>query len=112
MLAVCLSVLEDGLTLAATAVFSSIAFSMRSIGFVLSRSPHVLPIFVRARREEEYGEIREESLLLRSEEEDVARAPTRSRRIKVEFAVPRAATTVGKAREIRFVDDENSRGAK
>ena len=116
MLAVCLSVLEDGMTLAATVVFSSIAFSMRSIGFVLSRSPHVLPLFVRARREAEYGELREG--LLRSEEEDRARAPTRSRRITVEFAVPRVATTLGKAREIRFVKDEmdeandEARGAK
>jgi len=117
MLAVCCSkILEDGLTLAVSALFSSIAFSMRSIGFVLSRSPHVLPLFVRKAREKEYGEIRES--LLRSEEEDVTRAPTRSRRIKVEFAVPRAATTLGKAREIRFVDemdeanDDEARGAK
>ena len=50
---IALSVIEDVLTLATTIVASSIAFSMRSIGFVLLKSPHVVPVFKRGARERE-----------------------------------------------------------
>ena len=48
---IALSVIEDVLTLATTMVASSIAFSMRSIGFVLLKSPHVVPVFKMGARE-------------------------------------------------------------
>ena len=68
---IALSVIEDVLTLATTIVASSIAFSMRSIGFVLLKSPHVVPVFKRGAREREYAEIRdEEKRLLEKEKEE------------------------------------------
>ena len=69
---IALSVIEDVLTLATTIVASSIAFSMRSIGFVLLKSPHVVTSrCLRGVREREYEEIRdEEKRLLEKEKEE------------------------------------------
>ena len=108
-----LSVIEDVLTLATTIVASSIAFSMRSIGFVLLKSPHVVPVFKRGAREREYAEIRdEEKRLLEKEKEEEEEDDSASlRRIEMEFAVPRAPTVVGKAREILF-QEQNQEDAK
>ena len=110
---IALSVIEDVLTLATTIVASSIAFSMRSIGFVLLKSPHVVPVFKRGAREREYAEIRdEEKRLLEKEKEEEEEDDSASlRRIEMEFAVPRAPTVVGKAREILF-QEQNQEDAK
>lgn len=107
------SVIEDVLTLATTIVASSIAFSMRSIGFVLLKSPHVVPVFKRGAREREYEEIRdEEKRSLEKEKEEEEKDDASSlRRIEMEFAIPRAPTVVGKAREILF-QEQNQEDAK
>ena len=110
---IALSVIEDVLTLATTIVASSIAFSMRSIGFVLL-SPHVVTSrCLRGVREREYAEIRdEEKRLLEKEKEEEEEDDSASlRRIEMEFAVPRAPTVVGKAREILF-QEQNQEDAK
>ena len=110
---IALSVIEDVLTLATTIVASSIAFSMRSIGFVLL-SPHVVTSrCLRGVREREYAEIRdEEKRLLEKEKEEEEEDDNASlRRIEMEFAVPRAPTVVGKAREILF-QEQNQEDAK
>ena len=111
---IALSVIEDVLTLATTIVASSIAFSMRSIGFVLLKSPHVVTSrCLRGVREREYEEIRdEEKRLLEKEKEEEEEDDSASlRRIEMEFAVPRAPTIVGKAREILF-QEQNQEDAK
>ena len=111
---IALSVIEDALTLATTIVASSIAFSMRSIGFVLLKSPHVVTSrCLRGVREREYEEIRdEEKRLLEKEKEEEEEDDSASlRRIEMEFAVPRAPTVVGKAREILF-QEQNQEDAK
>ena len=110
---IALSVIEDVLTLATTIVASSIAFSMRSIGFVLLKSPHVVPNFSRGAREREYEEIRDEEkrLLEKEKEEEEEDDASSLRRIEMEFAIPRAPTVVGKAREILF-QEQNQEDAK
>ena len=110
---IALSVIEDVLTLATTIVASSIAFSMRSIGFVLLKSPHVVTSrCLRGVREREYEEIRDEEkrLLEKEKEEEEENDSASLRRIEMEFAIPRAPTVVGKAREIFF--QENQEDAK
>ena len=110
---IALSVIEDVLTLATTIVASSIAFSMRSIGFVLLKSPHVVTSrCLRGVREREYEEIRDEEkrLLEKKKEEEEENDSASLRRIEMEFAIPRAPTVVGKAREIFF--QENQEDAK
>ena len=100
---IALSVIEDVLTLATTIVASSIAFSMRSIGFVLLKSPHVVTSrCLRGVREREYEEIRDEEkrLLEKEKEEEEENDSASLRRIEMEFAIPREPTVVGKAREI------------
>ena len=111
---IALSVIEDVLTLATTIVASSIAYSMRSIGFVLLKSPHVVTSrCLRGVREREYEEIRdEEKRLLEKEKEEEEEDDSASlRRIQMEFAIPRAPTVVGKAREILF-QEQNQEDAK
>lgn len=110
---IALSVIEDVLTLATTIVASSIAFSMRSIGFVLLKSPHVVTSrCLRGVREREYEEIRDEEkrLLEKEKEEEEENDSASLRRIEMEFAIPREPTVVGKARQIFF--QENQEDAK